>query len=111
MNNNNSIVTYKALNNPLLTATATATKLIDLIEAANPSFNKSLESWPFSLNTVRINVKTGTLGIRVDGGRATQDANLAIAAESHFIENSDISKMSLIGVGGDATFVVQIGGF
>ena len=109
--NNNSIVTYKALNNPLLTATATATKLFDLIEASNPGFKKSLDSWHFSLNTVRINVKTGVLGIRVDGVKATQDANLSIAAESHFIENSDVAKMSLIGVGGDATFVVQIGGF
>ncbi len=60
-------------------------------------------------NALRIYVHSGTMGILIDGNKATQTNCLKITEEQHFVENVDPKTISLIGVGGDAIVTIQLG--
>ena len=102
-------VTYKSIKNAVLTIPSTPTNLIDAIEAANPGWKGSLGKRFYTLNSFRVYVNSGTLGLRFDGVIATEAASAKVVEEQHFIENCDLSRVSLIGAGGDAEIFVQVG--
>jgi len=108
---NRNIAHYVAIKNNSFTV-STATKLIDLIETSNPGWKESLGKRFPALNSFRLYVGSGDVGIRLDGPLATETTSLVVAEGQHFIENCDLAKVSLVGVGGDAEvalFVAQIG--
>jgi len=83
-------------------------KLLKLIETANPGIRKMLGKRFFSLNSFRVYVNAGTVGIRLGGALATSDASLKIVEKQHFIENCDLSKVSLIGIDGPVDVFIEI---
>jgi hypothetical protein len=102
-------VTYKGIKNAVLTISSTPIKLMDAIEAANPGWKGSLGKRFYTLNSFRVYVNSGTLGLRFDGVMATEAASAKVVEEQHFIENCDVPQVSLVGVGGDAEIFVQVG--
>jgi hypothetical protein len=108
MMQNHNIAVYKRIVNNSFTVTGTSTKLFDLIETLNPNYKKNLGKNREAVNAFRVYVISGTLGIMLDGSPVTPTSYLGVEETQHFIENCDLNKVQFAGIGGDATFVLQI---
>jgi hypothetical protein len=103
-------VVYQSIKNAELTIiNGTAVKLFEAIEAANPGWRETMGKRLYALNSFRLYVASGTLGIRFDGVLATVAGSIKVDQEINFIENCDLSKVSLIGAGIDAEIFIQVG--
>lgn len=91
--------------------TVTALTIFEAIDAKNPGWTAALDlaNEKMLQNTFRAYVKTGTLGITLDGTDATAATSESVEAGEHFIENTVLGNVSFIGVGGPCTFVIHVG--
>lgn len=107
---NRNIALYNKIPVNVLTSTATSTSLYNLIDASNTDYKKSLDerNKTFLMNSFRVYVHSGTLGIMLDGSVVTQTTHLGVGELQHFIENCDLELVSFAGIGGDAVFTLQI---
>lgn len=107
---NRNIAIYTKIPTPGLTANSESKTLFDLISESNQDFIENLEASNklHLLNTFRVFVSSGTLGIMFDGNPVTQTTFIGVFTNQHFIENCDLKKVQVLGIGGDAVFTLQL---
>ena len=106
-----NIVQYYPIKNNGLTVSGTSITLFELIESANIGFVAHVKETKkyHKFDTVRIYVISGILGLKVDNVSPTQTSYEGVLEGEHFIENGNLENVKLLGIGGDAVIVVQIG--
>jgi len=104
-----NIVKYTSLAAANFTVQPAPITLFNLIEATNPGFKEKVSNNNIQLNSMRIYVHSGIVGFRFDGNLVSTTAFIGMEEAQHLLENCDLSKVSLIGIDGEANLTIQIG--
>lgn len=104
-----NIVNYVTLKIANITATTDPKPLLDLIEEFNPGIKDRIKNNTIQLNSMRVYVKSGSAGFRFDGNLVSQDTYIGVDESQHLLENCPLENVSVCGIGGDASFTIQIG--